>query len=390
MNYKKENWVKVDYSEQFNRIRLAWDYRGDNRTLMLNRVICYLQYTIEDPKNNDKVEILKPILEKVQALKNDKTNKELEKTINAFFNPKTEKKDVVGQILDVLCPPIPKYNQNIPITIYQYNQNDELIDSYTGSFLKIFKSIQNPAEYYYRIACLNTNTTRQKVSDRHLGVPVSSIGGLHFSLEDYLNNYLNRMVKDYSNNKDNRSYDFYYVIAHYLWIYYVNQNIKQNTQKGFEEFINTYLANNPNMIQVTDLNEYNKVSGIYFMVLDDYKLCYVGQASKSIKSRVMRHWSRNDYFTGTGIDLYKALDTTRLYAMKCDIEALDREEHRCVNLMKERYTLNSLAGGKLDYLISNNMSIVAETISDDDFIDYSFEQFSMDKTIKEIKKQFVI
>ena len=36
------------------------------------------------------------------------------------------------------------------------------------------------------------------------------------------------------------------------------------------------------------------------------------------------------------------------------------------------------------------MSIVAETISDDDFIDYSFEQFSMDKTIKEIKKQFVI
>lgn len=281
--------------------------------------------------------------------------------------------------------------RNTAITINQYDQEDNILAIYTGTFYQVFRRIKKPSEYYYRLACLNTNTLRNKVFDKHFGVSVSCVGGLSFTIEDYLNSCLNRMVSNYSKRKDLWTCDFYGLVARYLWIKRVRECLALNTKKGFNEFINTFLSNNPGLVQVTDLREYNNVPGLYFMVLDEYKLCYIGQASKSIKTRVMRHWSRNDYFTGTGIDLYKAYDTTRLFAMRSEEKDINREECNLVSQLLDRYSLNCMTGGGLDYIVENNLSIVPDYKQDEDILQLKREQYSRNsEEIIKTKEMFIV
>ena len=80
------------------------------------------------------------------------------------------------------------------------------------------------------------------------------------------------------------------------------------------------------MKECVDLNELDGVSGVYIMVLDDYKQVYIGQ-SKNIKKRIVTgHWARTkslerlifgDVCTSViSIDSFGALDTTRVFLQK--------------------------------------------------------------------------
>ena len=92
----------------------------------------------------------------------------------------------------------------------------------------------------------------------------------------------------------------------------------------FNGEIDTFLKEHPAFREVTDLNEYKDVSGIYIMVLDEYKQVYISY-SYGIKTSISKHWTRNIpldllifkdvRYSVLNIDLFKHLDTTRIFVM---------------------------------------------------------------------------
>ena len=79
------------------------------------------------------------------------------------------------------------------------------------------------------------------------------------------------------------------------------------------------------------------MTGLYFLILDKYNRCYVGQ-SNDIKRRIQTHWSKVNYAT-TGIDMFKAYDTTRIYVNPVKKE-LDKWETTAILDIEQKYLLN--------------------------------------------------
>ena len=280
-----------------------------------------------------------------------------------------------------------EYNKNFPMTINQYDANDNLVRMHTGTFRQILSRIKNYDNYYYRITSLNTDTLRNKVKGRHFNVAVACVGGLSLTIEDYINNHLNRTIQDYKKGKDN-SYDFWHILNRYIFVLDRLLQLEQNKEEIIENEINSLLSMY-DFKQVLDLNEMHNVSGIYMLVLDSYNTCYIGQASKSIKTRIMRHWSRNDYFTGNGIDLFRAYDTTRIFVLPCNEKSLNKYEHEIIEKTKPDYVLNTFAGGTADYLLSNNMDLLMQPgVFDVNYYDY--DSISIFRQVDAIKHLFVV
>jgi len=127
---------------------------------------------------------------------------------------------------------------------------------------------------------------------------------------------------------------------------------KQIATEEFEYALQTLIASNKKIRQVFDLNDCNKTSGIYVMVLDEYKQVYIGQ-SRDIKKRIMTHWSKQKPFdrllfgkvndSVLSIDSFGALDTTRVFVLETG--DLDACEIRLQKKISSDYKLNRMAGG---------------------------------------------
>ena len=63
----------------------------------------------------------------------------------------------------------------------------------------------------------------------------------------------------------------------------------------FREGIEKFLEMNTQFIEVFDLNFYDRKSGYYLMVLDEYSQVYIGTSS-NIKKRIRQHWSSSKSF----------------------------------------------------------------------------------------------
>lgn len=133
--------------------------------------------------------------------------------------------------------------------------------------------------------------------------------------------------------------------------YEINLQFYSKLDKSeFEDSIK--ILTNKNFVEVSDLNKYNK-SGIYMMVLDEYKQVYIGQTN-NIKKRIQRHWSRNFPLdrlvfgsvesSRIGIDSFRALDTTRIFVDTNS--SLDEGEDKYINLIPNKFIANRMAGGK--------------------------------------------
>ena len=98
-------------------------------------------------------------------------------------------------------------------------------------------------------------------------------------------------------------------------------------RQRFEEKINCLLNKNREFVAVTDLTQYDNVSGYYMMVLDKYCQVYIGTAV-NIKRRIQQHWSKSKSLdrllfpmyavekSALSIDSFRALDTIRIFAYK--------------------------------------------------------------------------
>ena len=131
----------------------------------------------------------------------------------------------------------------------------------------------------------------------------------------------------------------------------------QLDKQAFEEALQQLLIKNKKIKEVSDLKDYERVSGLYIMVLDEYKQVYIGQAS-NIRRRIVSHWSRKFPFdrllfggvdtSVLSIDCFGALDTTRIYVLTEDnTDHLNQVEARAVDTFPNVYKLNRIGGGKI-------------------------------------------
>ncbi|WP_295825143.1 hypothetical protein [uncultured Microbacterium sp.] len=128
----------------------------------------------------------------------------------------------------------------------------------------------------------------------------------------------------------------------------------------FNQAIESAVASQRGMVEVTDLNKWDGVSGLYVMVLDGYRQAYIGIASGmgGVKERIRQHWSRSKEFDRLlwggvqesilSVDSFRALDTTRIYAAKArDPLSL---EHKVIEAFPSKFLLNRLMGGDVRLL----------------------------------------
>jgi hypothetical protein len=90
-------------------------------------------------------------------------------------------------------------------------------------------------------------------------------------------------------------------------------------------------------------------SGLYLMVLDNYKSMYLGATTDSFKHQICEHWRKQESVTsltaGTvlPINAFSTLDTTRLYACKINSKKeLVQKEHLLMSQIPLKYSLNRI------------------------------------------------
>ena len=256
-----------------------------------------------------------------------------------------------AHLYNLISSKIPQLRMSIDV----YDEFDSYIKTITGTFNEVYDSLSDPAKYYYRAAAFREKTIRERVSGNHFNIKVSCVGGLEFSLSEAVNRYLNYQFLHVEKTFPE---SFTSTLCKVEWYTKMLHRLSLLTKQRLEEQISIIEQRN-NAVKVENLNLYRKKSGIYILVLDKYKTCYIGQTG-DITKRILRHWSRTDYFTGTGIDLFKAFDTTRIYVVECDKNSLDKNEYEIVKELDSGYTLNVLSGGTVDYHIENNLSFMKD------------------------------
>jgi hypothetical protein len=138
-----------------------------------------------------------------------------------------------------------------------------------------------------------------------------------------------------------------------------NLNMEYFSLLSHDEFnteINIFFESNKCFVEVFDLNLYDKKSGYYIMVLDEYCQVYVG-TTDDIKKRIRQHWSNSKSFDRLlfpmgavdssiiSIDGFRALDTTRIFAYSTK-RTFDLED-KFINQFSAKFVCNRLTGDKI-------------------------------------------
>lgn len=156
---------------------------------------------------------------------------------------------------------------------------------------------------------------------------------------------------------DEEHYTDTYVEKHYkdcMENFKLNMNYFNSLDKNeFNDYLDKFIEKKK-FIETKDLNELKDISGIYIIVLDEYKQVYIG-TSKDIKRRILSHWRKKKEFSRLiygkvdtsilSIDSFGALDTTRIYYKELGYSALFDAEEKYVSAFKNDYRLNRVAGG---------------------------------------------
>lgn len=131
--------------------------------------------------------------------------------------------------------------------------------------------------------------------------------------------------------------------------------IKKLNHKTFDKTINK-VVKKYNMIEIKDLKECKKKTGIYIAVLDNFNQLYIGQTTRDLRERILRHWKVKPKFdtllygrvnqSVIPYDSYGALDTTRIFIIyETDKNKIDKIEEKLVREIPKEYQSNRIGGG---------------------------------------------
>lgn len=154
--------------------------------------------------------------------------------------------------------------------------------------------------------------------------------------------------------------------------YNYDLNMKYFSSLDYDKFSKKLLSfvKKHNFIEVNDLSLYKGISGIYIMVLDEYKQVYIGQSESGIAERIRKHWSTKKssnrlifgqvFNSVLSIDSFGALDTTRIFVKT--INNPFAIENKYVSEFDCKYLLNRTSGsiGNIDtYTNDKSSALVA-------------------------------
>ena len=145
--------------------------------------------------------------------------------------------------------------------------------------------------------------------------------------------------KKYETQLVNYPVEFTFVLIRCIWYKRKLIELKKNCHSELNEELEKIKAKYPNLEEIKSIETCKKKTGIYVLVLDEYNVCYIGQ-SVDVKRRILQHWNKKNYFDGTGIDMFGAYDTTRIFALTCPKDNLDNIEYDMIQTVNEKYTLN--------------------------------------------------
>lgn len=147
-----------------------------------------------------------------------------------------------------------------------------------------------------------------------------------------------------------------------------NFDINMEYYKGLdkEEFnaeVKNFIDKFPQFVEIHDLNLVKKSSGYYLMILDEYKMVYIGK-SRHIGERIIRHWQQDKQFDRLifpmdnihgsilSIDSFQPLDTTRIFVYTReefeyykDEQMFNRLEFDLVQAFSPKFRQNRTNGG---------------------------------------------
>lgn len=181
---------------------------------------------------------------------------------------------------------------------------------------------------------------------------------------------MNRIYIDMPNEifADEEHYTDEYVNSHYDDCMY-NYDLNMNFFKKLDpEVFNKKLDRLVKKYKLKEVNDLNSLvaSGVYIMVLDEYKQVYIG-ISQDIKTRIINHWRAKKEFdrlifgsrdkSVLSIDSFGALDTTRIFVKEVEIYHLDDMEEKIVADFDEDYSLNRIRGG-----LNSDMPDIVRTV----------------------------
>ena len=232
--------------------------------------------------------------------------------------------------------------------ICQYDKNsDELINEYVGTFENIFKKIDNYENYYYRFKKYKDSSIK-RVEASHFGIGIVDRGSFYIDEADIMNRRLNYYLNNLYVIKDDKKFIPNHLLNDLAYLCYdykiYLERYKERDLDLFNNDFDKFKKRFKGFVEVKDLNEYNRTKGILIMVLDDYRSFYV-EKSDNIKMSVEIHWSKDDYYAGHGIDLFKAKDTTAIYVYK-DSENIDDLYQEIISDDFYKYSLNENNSGK--------------------------------------------
>lgn len=136
---------------------------------------------------------------------------------------------------------------------------------------------------------------------------------------------------------------------------------KKLDKNKFNEEIKKFLSTHSEFVEVTNLNDYKNIIGIYIMVLDEYKQVYIGMttAKYGIKYRIQSHWNNvktldrlvfydiNESILS--IDSFRHLDTTRIFVCTdIDKDDLYSKEYELIeSAFSPEFLTNRITGGDI-------------------------------------------
>lgn len=146
-------------------------------------------------------------------------------------------------------------------------------------------------------------------------------------------------------------------------LYNYDLNMKFYEALDHDEFnrnIENFLRKNRNFKEIFDLNDVDKVSGYYVMILDEYRQMYIG-TSINIRRRIMSHWSGRKAFDRLifgsinssllSIESFRALDTTRILVYPT--YKIYETEDKYINSIQSKFCTNRTSGGQHDSLLES-------------------------------------
>lgn len=367
MSLIEEYMKKSIFGDKYTPIEKDYIIKYKNKKYSIDSKWVNRLKSVDTEINEDYIEYL---LQYINPHTKNITSIDIELLIrDDYLNKKLFKSDILG----VIC---------------QYDYEGNLLNEYTS--LTDIMTIVSPEKYLYGFKCNNENfTTPTKKRIIHFGTqftPMYEQKSWRYTHITSLNTWIQGFAKWCGINHCSKIYEkpeYEYIKKKYSLEEFADQRkrsylfslgttinfaisqrnkIKSRIDSLSEEEYNNklncllhrYTYKNVSLFQkVENLNNFVSQKGIYILCLPEVKGYYVGKATKSLKNRIIDHWTKpNSDFDKT----YGSNDIKDIYILPCnmfDDYTINEIEKDCIATISKKFALNVMTGGNTILTISD-------------------------------------